>query len=213
MFRQTEASGRSEEDQCNWKLDNSTAITSYGSGCRTASRIGVPTLPALVARRPAARRMAASICTVVVLPLVPVIVSQGAAPSRARIRQASSTSPQTRIPAAAADQQGLVRASRARSPRGRLRPPGRAAAARPGAHFDVQDLEDLGAPAAAGRAPAPRRRREPPAPRSASASAAAKPLMPRPATSTRRPDQAASRWVRVRDVTTGRHAPPTTHSA
>src|SRR6478609_9464467 len=40
--------------------------------------------------------------TVVVLPLVPVTVSHGAAPSRARMRQASSTSPHTGMPAVAA---------------------------------------------------------------------------------------------------------------
>ncbi len=62
----------------------------------------MPTLPALQARSPAARRIDASICTVVVLPLVPVTVSHGAAPSRGRSRQASSTSPQTGMPAAAA---------------------------------------------------------------------------------------------------------------
>ena len=68
----------------------------------TASSTGVPTLPALQARSPAARRIDASICTVVVLPLVPVTVSQGAAPSRGRSRQASSTSPHTGMPVAAA---------------------------------------------------------------------------------------------------------------
>ncbi len=102
MLRQAEARGAIELDQCSWKLDSSTAMTSKGSGCRTASRSGVPTLPALVARSPAARRIEVSICTVVVLPLVPVTVSQGAAPSCARIRQASSTSPHTGTPASAA---------------------------------------------------------------------------------------------------------------
>ena len=62
--------------------------------------IGVPTLPALVARSPAAVRIDASMLTVVVLPLVPVTVSHGAAPSWARIRQASSTSPHTGMPCA-----------------------------------------------------------------------------------------------------------------
>ena len=101
-MRQADARGASECDQCSWKLDSSTAMTSKGSGCRTASRMGVPTLPALHARSPAARRIDASICTVVVLPLVPVTVSQGAAPLGGRIRHASSTSPQTGMPAAAA---------------------------------------------------------------------------------------------------------------
>src|SRR5450631_908920 len=79
-FRQTEATGITDRCQCSWKLDSSTASTSYGSGCSTASSSGVPTFPALVARSPAARRMDVSILTVVVLPLVPVIVIQGAAP-------------------------------------------------------------------------------------------------------------------------------------
>src|SRR5664280_3384997 len=73
-FRHTEATGAMDLCQCSWKLDSSTATTSYGSGCRTASSSGVPTFPALVARSPAARRMHVSILTVVVLPLVPVIV-------------------------------------------------------------------------------------------------------------------------------------------
>src|SRR5450759_5411547 len=97
-FRQAEATGFTDLCQCSWKLESSTASTSYGSGCRTASSSGVPTLPALVARSPAARRMDASILTVVVLPLVPVIVIHGAAPDEARMRHASSTSPQTGIP-------------------------------------------------------------------------------------------------------------------
>ena len=81
-LRQAEATGDTERCQCSWKLDSSTARTSYGSGCSTASSSGVPTLPALVARSPAARRIEASMLTVVVLPLVPVTVSQGAAPTR-----------------------------------------------------------------------------------------------------------------------------------
>lgn len=55
-------------------------------------------LPTAAVRRPAAARMEASIWTVVVLPLVPVTASQGAA-SGPRSRQASSTSPQTGTPA------------------------------------------------------------------------------------------------------------------
>src|SRR3954451_18517920 len=101
-LRHAAATADTERCQCSWKLDSSTAMTSNGSGCSTASRIGVPTLPALVARSPAARRIDASMFTVVVLPLVPVTVSQGAAPVFARIRQASSTSPQTGMPRAAA---------------------------------------------------------------------------------------------------------------
>ena len=55
------ARGRRDCDQCSWKLDSSTAMTSYGRGSITASSTGVPTLPALHARRPAARRIDASI--------------------------------------------------------------------------------------------------------------------------------------------------------
>lgn len=63
--------------------------------------IGVPMLPTAAVRRPAARRIEASIWVVVVLPLVPVIASQGAA-SGPRSRQAISTSPTTSTPADAA---------------------------------------------------------------------------------------------------------------
>ncbi len=85
--------------RCSWKLDSSTASTSYGSA--TASATGTPTLPTASARRPAARSIEVSIRTAVVLPLVPVSASHGAAPS-GRSRQASSTSPITSIPASAA---------------------------------------------------------------------------------------------------------------
>ena len=59
--------------------------------------------------------MASSICTVVVLPLVPVTASQGAACSGSRSRQASSTSPQTGMPRA----RGLGEQRRGRRPAGR----------------------------------------------------------------------------------------------
>ncbi|CAM5528815.1 hypothetical protein SALBM311S_02256 [Streptomyces alboniger] len=61
-------------------------------------------LPTAAVRRPAALRIEASIWTVLVLPLVPVTASQGAAsrPPRPRSRQASSTSPQTGTPACTA---------------------------------------------------------------------------------------------------------------
>ena len=58
-----------------------------------------------MARWPAAASMAASIFTVVVLPLVPVTASQSCRDppgSTGRSRQASSTSPMTGTPAAAA---------------------------------------------------------------------------------------------------------------
>src|SRR4051812_25485615 len=68
----------------------------------TASASGSPTLPAATLRSPAARRIASSIWTVVVLPLVPVTASQGVSWSGSRSRQASSTSPQTGTPRARA---------------------------------------------------------------------------------------------------------------
>ena len=55
-------------------------------------------MPTATLRSPAARRIESSICTVVVLPLVPVTHSHGAACSGSRSRQASSTSPQTGMP-------------------------------------------------------------------------------------------------------------------
>src|SRR4051794_24907855 len=63
--------------------------------------IETPTLPTASARRPAASRIDSSIRTVVVLPLVPVIINQSAAPSP-RSRQANSSSPMTSIPRSAA---------------------------------------------------------------------------------------------------------------
>ncbi len=66
--------------------------------------MGVPTLPTAMALSPAACSMDSVRPTVVVLPLVPVMVSQSAVlrPSRTRTRQASSTSPQTGMWARAA---------------------------------------------------------------------------------------------------------------
>jgi hypothetical protein len=80
-------------DQWSWKLDSSTASTSYvaAPGPGAASTSGSPMLPSAAVRRPAAVRIAASMVTVVVLPLVPVTASQGGAPGP-RSRQASSGS-------------------------------------------------------------------------------------------------------------------------
>src|SRR6187200_1506137 len=61
----------------------------------TASTIGSPTLPQATELSPAVRRIVSSICTVVVLPLVPVTQSQVPGCSGSRSRQASSTSPHT----------------------------------------------------------------------------------------------------------------------
>ena len=65
---------RTDGDQCSWKLDSSTASTSRPSP--TAVTTGWPTLPQATASCPAARRIASSMPTVVVLPLVPVTASQ-----------------------------------------------------------------------------------------------------------------------------------------
>ena len=74
----------------------------------TASTKGSPTLPAATARAPVAISIASSICTVVVLPFVPVTPSQGT--SGLRSRQASSTSPHTGSPGRRrGDQQRLLR--------------------------------------------------------------------------------------------------------
>ena len=94
--------GASDCDQCSWKLESSTAMTSNGSGCSTASRIGVPTLPALHARSPAAARIDGQHLHRGRLAVGAGDREPGRRPVRARIRQASSTSPQTGTPAAAA---------------------------------------------------------------------------------------------------------------
>ena len=72
------AAGRTDGAECSWKLDSSTASTSYGGSAVTASTTGSPTLPVATARSPAARSIDSSIRTVVVLPLVPVSASHGA---------------------------------------------------------------------------------------------------------------------------------------
>src|SRR5262249_36761780 len=84
----------------NWKLDSSTAITSYPPET-AAYTSGSPMLPRAAERRPAAVSIAASMVTAVVLPLVPVSPNQGAAP-RPRSRQAGSGSEYTGLPAAIA---------------------------------------------------------------------------------------------------------------
>jgi hypothetical protein len=75
----TAVCGASVDDQCSWKLDSSTASTSWSAS--TASSSGSPTLPAATVRSPAAPSTDASMRTVVVLPLVPVTASHGAAPA------------------------------------------------------------------------------------------------------------------------------------
>jgi hypothetical protein len=85
------ALGASVFDQCSWKLDSSTASTSYAVPSSATSTSGSPMLPRGAVRRPAARRIAATMVVVVVLPFVPVTASQGGA-SGPRSRQASSGS-------------------------------------------------------------------------------------------------------------------------
>src|SRR4051812_18236995 len=198
MLRQVLARGRIDAVECSWKLDSSTASTSYGCGCSTASSTGVPALPTAAERSPAAASMAASIVTVVVLPLVPVTASHGAAPVAGRIRQASSTSLQTGTRAAAAPastgwsgrQPGEVTTTSGacRSPR----PPtsGSAATASGPSRTSAPRVSRMTArsrwsgPSAASRTTTR-------APRSRRASAAAKPETPIPATTTRSPSQSA----------------------
>src|SRR5437588_4378575 len=101
MLSSAPAAGRTEGDQCSWKLDSSTASTRCPAS--SASTTGSPTLPQATASSPALRRMDSSMLTVVVLPLVPVTASQVGGCSHSRlIRQASSTSLITSIPAATA---------------------------------------------------------------------------------------------------------------
>ena len=86
-----------------WKLDSSTARASALPDS-TASMTGVPMLPTAGAVSPWAARIAESMLTVVVLPSVPVRVSQGTSgcDESCWILQASSTSLQVSIPAASA---------------------------------------------------------------------------------------------------------------
>ena len=100
-FSTQPAAGTTEGDQWSWKLDSSTAST--WRPARTASTTGYPMLPHATASRPAAARIAASMPVVVVLPFVPVTASHVAGIGRAAsIHQASSGSPTTGTPAAAA---------------------------------------------------------------------------------------------------------------
>src|SRR5690606_23177059 len=92
--------GASRCDQCSCWLDSSTASASY-PGSSAANTSGSPMLPSAAVRSPAAVSIAASMLTVVVLPLVPVTASHGAARGP-RSRHASSGSLYTSRPAAAA---------------------------------------------------------------------------------------------------------------
>ena len=81
--------------------------------------------------------------TVVVLPLVPVTVSHGAAPSWARMRQASSTSPHTGMPAvAAASMSGSCGGTPGEVTTSSVPGGGSTTCSGPEADVDVEDLED-----------------------------------------------------------------------
>ena len=81
-----------------WKLDTSQTIVASASTAPTSADSGVPTLPATATGSPAARQIAPSSSTVVVLPLVPVTATKRLG-SR---RQASSSSPTTGRPSSRA---------------------------------------------------------------------------------------------------------------
>ena len=174
------AAGRTDGAECSWKLDSSTASTSYGGSAVTASTTGRPTLPVATARPPAARSIDSSIRTVVVLPLVPVSASQGGG-FGPRSRQASSTSPITSTPAAAAAVSSGASGRQPGETTSRSVPAGGACA--PSA---------IAAPPAASapvRVDAARSTTVTVAPSRSSTRAAASPDAPAPATTTRRPRQ------------------------
>ena len=105
MLSTTPTSGRQLGAQCSWKLDSSAARTSTRGSASSTSVTGRPMFPQARAAMPASRQIASSIAVVVVLPLVPVTAShvrRGPNSSASSARHASSTSPQTGIPAPAA---------------------------------------------------------------------------------------------------------------
>ncbi len=91
-------SGASSTASSAWKLDTSHTIVAAGSTSPTSADSGVPTLPATATGSPAARQIAPSSSTVVVLPLVPVTATKRLGSSR----QASSSSPTTGTPSSRA---------------------------------------------------------------------------------------------------------------
>ena len=99
MFSSTAHSGANAEASSSWKLEASQTTVAPGSALPTRSASGRPTLPATSTGRPAARQMAPSSSTVVVLPLVPVTATNGWPSSS---RQASSSSPVTSMPRSSA---------------------------------------------------------------------------------------------------------------
>ncbi len=89
MFRSSAHSGANSDASSSWKVDTSQTTTASGPTSPTSDASGVPTLPATATGTPAARWMAPSSSTVVVLPLVPVTARKRLGSSR----QASSSSP------------------------------------------------------------------------------------------------------------------------
>src|SRR6516225_3791941 len=192
-FSTTAASGRSDWLQYSWKLDSSAAMTGYGSGSVTASMTGRPTLPAAMLRCPAAVSMAASISTVVVLPLVPVTPSHSCRPppgSAGRSRQASSTSPITGMPAAAAAATSGLPGRNPGAVTTRSVPDGSAGCSvnvtgtpRPANSWAARRLASSSRPSTAVTS----------APRAASRRATGGPVIPRPLTKTRSPARRPAR--------------------
>src|SRR3954454_14165015 len=188
----------------------------------TASTSGNPTLPAATLRNPAARRIASSIRTVVVLPLVPVTASHGVSWAGSRSRQASSTSPQM----------GMPRARAWASSGASGRQPGEVTtrSASPGRVAVLPSPSTMRAPStssssAFGSLPAALSSRAvTSAPRWSRLSAAANPETPKPATTARTPSQESCRPrddgfivgrssdagdpLGVEDAETGGHADP-----
>src|SRR4051812_49080391 len=169
-------------------------MTSYGSGSITASTSGSPTLPAATLRSPAARRIASSIRTVVVLPLVPVTASQGVSWSGSRSRQASSTSPQTGTPRAAAWASSGASGRQPGEVMSRSTSPGRVAVAPSPRRMDAPSTSSSSARSARPSGPSVRSSSAVTvAPRCSRLSAAANPETPKPATTARTPAQESCR--------------------
>ena len=89
-FSTTATVGLNRSVVSSWNDDTSSTATS--SGAPTSESAGVPTLPAISARRPAARSICVTSALVVDFPFVPVTAMIGTASAAA----ASSMSPHTR---------------------------------------------------------------------------------------------------------------------
>ena len=97
-FRSRPTSGAKASLSSAWKLETSQTTVVSGSTSPTSADSGVPTLPATATGSRAARQIAPSSSTVVVLPFVPVTATKRFGSSR----QASSSSPSTGTPRARA---------------------------------------------------------------------------------------------------------------